>query len=142
MTESTDNGQTWSSPVSVDTSTGHHFYPAMAVDASTGIVHLTYYSTTGDKFNHEVRVLHNEIAPGGTPLGTPTMVTTVLDPIDGDPQSLGFFQSDMFMGAIARGTGRTGQSRLYTSFDSTVVFGSYHGQTDAEQNNHIAVVAY
>ncbi len=142
MTESTDNGQTWSSPVSVDTSTGHHFYPAMAVDTSTGIVHLTYYSATGDKFNHKVRVLRNEIAPGGTTLGTVTMVTQVLDPIDGDPQSLGFFQSDLFMGAVARGTGKTGQSRLYTSFDSTIVFGSYQGQPDAEQNNHIGVVAY
>ena len=142
MAESTDNGQTWSSPVSVDTSNGHHFYPAMAVDASTRIVHLTYYSATGDKFNHEVRVLRNEIAPGGTTLGTVTMVTQMLDPIDGDPQSLGFFQSDLFMGAIARGTGKTGQSRLYTSFDSTIVAGSYQGQPDAEQNNHIGVVAY
>ncbi len=99
MTMSADNGQTWSSPVSVDTSTGHHFYPAMAVDASTGVVHLTYYSATGDKFNHEVRVLRNQIAAGATTLGTVQLVTQVLDPIDGDPQSLGFFQSDSVHGS-------------------------------------------
>lgn len=142
MTMSADNGQTWSSPVSVDTSTGHHFYPAMAVDASTGVVHLTYYSATGDKFNHEVRVLRNQIAAGATTLGTVQLVTQVLDPIDGDPQSLGLFQSDLFTGAIARGTGKSGQSRLYTSFDSTIVPGAYQGRLDAEQNNHIDVVAY
>lgn len=142
ITASTDNGRTWSSPVSVDISTGHHFYPAMAVDASTGIVHLTYYSAAGDKFNHEVRVLRNQIAPGGTTLGVSQLVTQVLDPIDGDPQSLGSFQSDLFMGAIARGTGQAGQSRLYTSFDSTVVPGTYQGRPNAEQNNHIGVVVY
>jgi hypothetical protein len=142
MTVSTDNGQTWSSPLTVDTFTGHHFYPAMAVDASTNIVHLTYYCAAGDKFNHEVRVLHNQIAPGGDTLGTSQFVTQVLDPIDGDPQSLGLFQSDLFMGAVARGTGKPGQSRLYTSFDSTIVPGEYQGRLDAEQNNHIAVIAY
>jgi hypothetical protein len=126
----------------VDTSTGHHFYPAMAVDASTGIVHLTYYSAAGDKFNHEVRVLRNRIAPGGTTLGTSQLVTHVLDPIDGNPQSLGSFQSDLFMGAIARGTGKAGQSRLYTSFDSTGIAGTYEGRPDPEQNNHIGVVVY
>lgn len=142
LTVSTDNGRTWSAPVSVDSSSGHHFYPAMALDASTGLLHLTYYGTNGDKFNHEVRVLRNEIVPGGTTVGTSRFVTQVLDPIDGDPQSLGFFQSDFFMGAVARGTGQAGQSRLYTSFDSTVVSGSYRGRPDAEQNNHIGVVGY
>ncbi|MGD0361824.1 MAG: hypothetical protein ABSC93_13205 [Bryobacteraceae bacterium] len=142
MTVSTNNGRTWSAPASADTSTGHHFYPAMAVDASTATVHLTYYSAAGDKFNHELRVLRNQVAPGSTTLGTSQFVTQVLDPIDGDPQSLGFFQSDFFMGAIARGTGKPGQSRLYTSFDSTVVPGTYQGRPDAEQNNHIGVVVY
>ena len=142
MTISTDNGKTWSSPLSVDNATGHHFYPAMATDASTNIVHLTYYSAAGDKFNHEVRVLRNQIAPGGTTLGSPQLVTRILDPIDGDPQGLGSFQSDLFMGAVARGTGTPGQSRLYASFDSTVVAGTYEGRPDAEQNNHISVIAY
>ena len=142
LTSSTDGGKTWSTPASADTSTGHHFYPALATDASTGIVHLVYYSTTGDKFNHEVRVLRNQIAPGGTVLGSPKQVTKILDPIDGDPQALGSFQSDLFMGAVARGNGTTGQSRLYTSFDSTTVPGTYEGRPNPEQNNHIGVIVY
>jgi hypothetical protein len=139
---SSDGGNSWTTPASVDTSTGHHFYPAMALDASTGTVHLTYYSTSGDKFNHEVRVVRNEVASGGTQLGTSQLVTTVLDPIDGDPQQLGSFQLDLFMGAAARGTGVTGQSRLYLSFDSTTVAGTYEGRPNAEQNNHIGLVVY
>ncbi len=142
MTSSTDSGRTWSPPLTVDNSSGHHFYPSLAADASTGTVHLTYYSTTGDKFNHEVRVLHNQVAPGGTVLGSPQLVTKLLDPIDGDPQALGSFQSDLFMGAVARGNGTPGQSRLYTSFDSTQVAGTYEGRPNAEQNNHISVLIY
>ena len=142
MSTSTDNGRTWSVPVSVDPSSGHHFYPALALDASTGVVHLSYYSAAGDKFNHEVRVLHNQVAPGGTQLGSMQLVTKMPDPIDGDPQALGSFQSDLFMGAVARGTGTAGQSRLYLSFDSTAVAGTYEGRPNAEQNNSIGMIVY
>jgi hypothetical protein len=51
-------------------------------------------------------------------------------------------QSDFFMGAIARGNGVSGQSRLYTSFDSTTVSGTYKGRPDPELNNHISVFSY
>jgi hypothetical protein len=142
MTKSTDNGKTWSVPASVDTATRHHFYPAITTDVSTGIVNLAYYSAEGDKFNHEVQVWRNQILPGTTTLGTPQRVTTVLDPIDSDPQDLGLIQSDFFMGAIARGSGVAGQSRLYTSFDSTTVSGTYNGRPDPELNNHISVFSY
>jgi hypothetical protein len=142
MTSSADNGQTWSTPVSVDTVAGHHFYPSITTDASTGIVNLAYYSTEGDKFNHEVQVWRNQILPGTTTVGTPQMVTTILDPIDSDPHDLGLLQSDAFMGAIARGNGVSGQSRLYTSFDSTTVRGSYEGRLNFELNNHISVFSY
>jgi hypothetical protein len=142
LTQSTDNGKTWSAPVSIDTATGHHFHPAITTDASTGIVNLAYYSTEGDPFNHEIQVWRNQILPGTTKVGTPQMVTTVLDPIDSNPQQLGLLQSDFFMGAIARGNGPSGQSRLYTSFDSTTVSGTYKGRQDPELNNHISVFSY
>jgi hypothetical protein len=142
MTESIDNGKTWSAPVSVDKSAGHHFYPAITTDTSIGIVNLTYYSAHGDKFNHEVQVLRNQILPGSTTVGTSQAVTTVLDPIDSDPQDLGLIQSDFFMGAIARGNGVSGHSRLYTSFDSTAVPGNYEGHLNSELNNHISVSSY
>jgi len=142
MTSSADNGQTWSIPVSVDTVAGHHFYPSITADASTGIVNLAYYSAEGDTFNHEIQVWRNQILPGTAKVATPQMVTTVLDPVDSNPQQLGLLQSDFFMGVIARGNGAPGQSRLYTSFDSTTVSGTYKGRQDPELNNHISVFSY
>jgi hypothetical protein len=142
ITASTDNGKTWSAPVSVDNASGHHFYPAITTDASTGIVTFTYYSTQGDFFNHGVQVWGNQIFPGTATVGTPQRVTKVLDPIDDNPKDLGLLQSDAFMGVIARGNGLSGQSRVYTSFDSTTVPGNYEGRPDADLNNHISVFSY
>jgi hypothetical protein len=142
MARSTNNGKTWSAPVSIDTVSGHHFYPAISTDVSTGIINLAYYSAEGDPFNHELLVWRNQILPGNTTVGTPQMVTTVLDPIDSDPQDFGLLQSDFFIGAVARGNGPSGQSRFYTSFDSTTVSGSYKGRPDPDLNNHISVFSY
>ncbi len=142
LTRSTDNGKTWSTPVSIDTVSGHHFHPAITTDVSTGIINLAYYSTEGDPFNHEIQVWRNQILPGTTKVGTPQMVTTILDPIDSDPQNLGLIQSDFFMGAVARGNGPSGQSRLYSSFDSTTISGTYKGRQDPELNNHISLFSY
>jgi hypothetical protein len=137
MATSADNGSTWTAPVSVDTASGHHFFEAISTDTSTGIVNLSYMSASADKYNHEVEVMRNQIAAGATTLGTPLQVTTILDPIDSNPQKLGLLQSDLYMGIKARGTGTVGQSRLYTSFDSTFVPGTYNGVPDNELNNTI-----
>ena len=64
LTYSTNNGATWSTPVSVDTASGHHFYPAITTDQSTGVVSLVYYTTEGDIYHHNVRVFLNQIVPG------------------------------------------------------------------------------
>jgi len=141
MTTSVDNGNTWSSPVVVDTAAGHHFFPAISTDASTGTVNLAYYSTEGDKFKHNARVLFSQIAPGGTAPGTPQVLTR-LDPVDRDPADFGAFLTDGFLGVIARGTGSPGASRMYVSFDSTAVPGTYGGKPLAEQNNHIGRLVY
>ena len=142
MATSADNGNTWTIPVSVDTTRGHHFLPAISTDASTGVVNLSYMSASGDKYNHEVEVLRNQIAPGATTVGTPQQVTTTLDPIDSDPQGLSLLQSDFYMGVKARGTGAVGQSHLYTSFDSTFVRGTYNGVPENELNNTIDMFIY
>jgi len=142
MTTSNDNGKSWSTPVSVDTATGHHFYPAITTDPTTGIVNIAYYSTEGDRFNHEVRVFRNQINPGGTSMGTRQAVTKILDPIDGDPDSLGALLTDAYMGAVARGTTVSGKSRLYISFDSTAVMGTYEGRSVPELNNSIIQVSF
>lgn len=139
---STDDGKTWSSPVSVDTTDGHHFYPSIATDTSTGIIHIAYYSTDGDSFHHEVGVVRNQILPGSTSLSKPIAVTTVRTAIDLPPQNINQSQSDFFMGVVARGDSITGQSHLYTSFDSTAVLGTYNGRSLRELNNHISMVTY
>ena len=136
MTLSTDNGNTWSTPVSVDAAAGHHFFPAISTDASTGTTNIVYYTTEKDPFKHEVSVALNLIAAGSTTLGAPQFLTKSLD-IDDDPGNQGFFLFSTFIGAIARGNGTPGQSRLYTSFDSTAVSGTYGGRSLPESNNHI-----
>ncbi len=138
MTFSTDNGATWSSPTSVDTASGHHFFPAIAADQSTGTISIVYYSTEGNRFHHDVRVLLNQISPGSTTLNPAQQITKTLVPMDTDPNSLSFFLDDFHIGAVARGTGTRGQSHLYTSFDLTGVIGTYGGKPLAEKNNHIS----
>jgi len=142
LTTSTDNGKTWSAPVSVDSTAGHHFYTAITTDPSTGIVNIAYYSAESDKFNHALRVFRNQINPGGLAIGAPQPVTKLADPIDGDPDGLALFQGDLFMGAVARGNGISGQTRLYLSFDATTVPGSYEGEPAPELNNHIFAVTF
>jgi len=142
MATSADNGTTWTTPASVDTASGHHFFPAISTDTSTGVVNLSYVSAQGDKYNHEVQVWRNQIASGATTLGTAQQVTTIFDPIDSDPQNVGFVLSDFYMGIKARGTGTVGQSHVYTSFDSTFVPGTYNGQADNELNNTIDMFIY
>ena len=140
MTVSTDNGKTWSAPVSVDATAGHHFYPAIATDASTGFVNIAYYSTEGDKFNHNVRVLLNQIAPGTTKIG-PAKFMTTLTPIDSDPGNTGLLQFEMFIGVVSRGTS-SGRSKAYTSFHTNTVSGTYGGRPLPEENNHISAFVF
>ena len=144
MTFSADDGVTWSTPASVDTASGHHLMPTVTTDASTGIVNIVYYSTEGDRFNHEVRVLLNQIKPGGTTVGPAQSITTVFNAIDDfAPSNTGAaFFGDRVVGASARGNGTSGQTRLYTSFDSTAANGSYRGKPLRELNNAISVFSF
>lgn len=136
MTFSTNNGTTWSTPVPVDTVAGHHFFPAISTDASTGTVNLIYYTTEKDAYKHEVSVVLNQIAAGGTTLGAAQFLTKNLD-IDDDPGNQGFFLFSDFIGVTARGNGTPGQSHLYTSFDSTAANGAYGGKALPESNNTV-----
>ena len=139
---STDNGQTWSTPVSVDTAGGHHFLPSITADQSTGMVSVVYYTTETDPFHHLTRVFLNQIAPGSTTLGAPQVITQSLAPMDVAPGFMNVDFDDFHIGAIARGTGAAGQSHLYTSFNRTVVNGTYNGKLLPEKNNHIALSTY
>ena len=144
MTFSADNGVTWSTPASVDTASGHDLMPTVTTDASTGIVNIVYYSTEGDRFNHEVRVILNQVKPGGIIIGPSQSITTVFNAIDDfAPSNTGAaFFGDKVVGASARGNGASGQTRLYTSFDSTSANGAYNGKPLRELNNAIGVLRF
>jgi hypothetical protein len=141
MTSSTDNGQTWSNPVSVNVAKAHQFYPSIALDHSTGTVSIAWYSTEGDRFFHDIRVFTAQIAPGGTAPGPAKPVTT-FSPIDTDPGLESFYLSDFFMGAECpwHGEGRT--EPFVSSFDSAAVNGTYNKKPLPELNNHIKLVTY
>jgi hypothetical protein len=140
MTFSTDNGQTWSKPVSVDNKDGFHVFPTITNDASTGTVSIVHLSTEGDYFEQEQRVVLNQILPGSTALGSSKPVTSFTS--NTNFPAYGGGGSDLYMGAVARGTGIAGQSHLYLSFNSISVNGIYSGQPVPEMNNTIQLVTY
>ena len=142
MTFSQNGGQTWTTPVSLTPKIGLHFFPSITNDASTGTVSIAYYSTEGDSLFRNTRVFLSQIAPGSTTPG-PAKAVTMFTPIDDDPGNvaeIGAF--DYRMGAIARGTGTSGQSHLYLSFDSEKVNGTYNQGPLPELNNFIDLVRF
>ncbi|MEO8658958.1 MAG: hypothetical protein ABI693_10835 [Bryobacteraceae bacterium] len=142
MVVSADGGQSWSAPVAADAASGHHFYPSIAVDRSTGTSNLVYYTTAGDPFHHRVNVVMNQIAPGSTVLGPQMPLTQFPAPMDLAPGRLHLDMNDFHLGAIVRGTGVAGQSHLYTSFSRTMVNGTYNGAPLPDKNNHITLTVY
>ena len=52
------------------------------------------------------------------------------------------FFGDTAVAASARGNGVSGQTRLYTSFDSTAANGAYNGKPLRELNNTISVLSF
>jgi hypothetical protein len=140
VTFSTNNGQTWSKPVSVDNKDGFHIFPTITNDASTGTVSIVHLSTEGDYFAHEERVVLNQILPGSTALGSPKPVTSFTSNTNFANLLAG--GPDSYMGAVARGTGVAGQSHLYLSFNSIAVNGIYNREPVPEMNNTIKLLTY
>jgi len=143
LTISSDSGKTWSKPISVDIKAGHHFFGNVATDGSTGTVSIVYLSTEGDPNFHQTRVMTNQIAPGSTKLGPQERITSVLNATDiiaGGPGSA--FLEDLGFGVASRGTGSVGHSRLYTSFNSSLVKGFYEKEPLPDLNNDISRVTF
>lgn len=141
MTVSTDSGKTWSAPVSVNTKPGHHLLGNVAADVSTGTANIVYFSTEGDPNFHKVRVMLNQVAPDSTTVGPPSLITTKLDAADAFAPCLCFLNA-VEVGAVARGTGATGHSRLYTSFNSSAVNGTYGNEPLPDLNNHVSLFRF
>jgi hypothetical protein len=140
LTTSTDNGKTWSTPVSVDSAAGNHLASNITTDPVTGFTQIAYYSSEGDPFEHAVQVFRNQINPGSTAPGAPQMVTQTLDPLDGTETTL--IPNISFLGAAARGTSPGVTSRLYVSFTSSTVAGTYEGFSAPDLNNSITQVSF
>ena len=68
------------------------------------------------------------------------MVTQTLDPLDGTETTL--IPNISFLGAAARGTSATVASRLYVSFSSSTVAGTYEGFSAPDLNNSITQVSF
>jgi hypothetical protein len=141
LTTSTDNGQTWTTPVSVDTAVGHRLASNITTDQATGITQIAYYSSEGDSSRHDFRVFRNQINPGSTAPGKPQMVTQTLDPLDGTQTTLTPFIGGS-LGASARGTSVTAMSRLYLAFTSSLVDGIYEGFSAPDLNNSIIQISF
>lgn len=143
LTISSDSGKTWSKPISVDTKVGHHFFGNVATDGSTGTVSVVYLSTEGDPSFHQTRVMLNQIAPGSTTLSPQKRITSVLNATDivaSGPGSA--FLEDLGVGVVSRGTGSAGHSRLYTSFNSSLVKGLYEKEPLPDLNNYIDLLTF
>lgn len=142
LTFSQDGGQSWSTPLSLTPKAAFHFFPSISNDASTGMVSLAYYSTEGDTFFRNTRVLLSQIPPGSTTVGAPKVVTA-FTPIDDDPGNVAITGAfDYRLGVAARGTGTAGQSHIYLSFDSEAVNGTYNKKPLPELNNFIELLTY
>jgi hypothetical protein len=144
ISASKDDGKTWSTPVPVNSSAGHQFFPWISTDASTETVNIVYYNTSRDSFHKRIVVSLNQIPAGSMKIGAPISVTGTPAPWDADPSqnplALGF---DFHFGMRARGTGIIGLSSVYTSFTSTADRRAvYRGSLLPEQNNNLQKLTY
>ncbi len=141
LAASSNNGQSWTFG-DADIKAGDQYFPWIVTDASTNIVNVAYYSTTGDSMNHRPKVLLVQIAPGPAtpdPVGAAQTLTTVGMEPSGD-----FFLRDTFIGnrigVSARGTANS--SRAYVHYVHNAVNGVYNGASAPEQNNHMSQFSY
>ena len=144
VSSSSDGGKTWSTPVAVNTTAGHQFFPWISTDASTGTVNIVYYNTAPDLFHKRIVVSLSQIAAGSTTVAAPISLTSTPAPWDADPTqnplAIGF---DFHFGMKSRGMGSAGFSRVYTSFTSTADRpGNFDGQSLPEQNNNLQKLTY
>lgn len=153
MTTSNDGGATWSPITPVSTSKGQQFFGQPAVDASTGVVSIAYYSTENDPFIQRPQVFLAQIPAGSTTVSSTqaltsgfadVQVTSVPDwnqpnfTVNGDNQAT--FGDRL--GVAAAGTGTTGQSHAYVGFTWNSVFGTYNGISSPDMNNHLGLFEY
>ncbi len=132
---STDRGNTWSPFQKVSVAPGQQFQGAIALDASTNIVNIAYYSTEKDPLKLRAQIFLAQILPGQTLVGTPKQVTSAL--FDGGGPS-----DTPYIGLAAAGTGTAGQSHAYIHFTGSVVQGTYDDVPFPVTNNVLTNFQY
>jgi len=142
VTSSTDGGNTWSPIQKVSDADGQQLFGNLALDASTGTVNITYYSTENDPMKTRMQVFLAQILPGQTTVSTPHQATSQL--YDGP---LGGFNNTEslpgnYLGIAAAGTGVTGQSAVYIHFTGSVADGTYNGVPFPVINNILTKFQY
>ncbi len=145
MTTSKNGGTTWSPISASTTSPGQQFFSAIATDASTGTVNIAYYSTENDPFGERPQVFLAQVAPGGTTVGTPKLLTSASADMQASSPILLPFQATGFgdrIGLAAAGTGTAGKSRAYVGFTWSSVPGTYGGVSSTDVNNHLTLFQY
>jgi hypothetical protein len=142
VTCSTDGGDTWSPIQKVSAAEGQQLFGNIALDASTGTVNITYYSTENDPLKTRMQVFLAQILPGQTTAGTPQQITSSL--YDGP---LGGFNNTEslpgnYLGIAAGGTGVAGQSVVYIHFTGSAANGDYGGVPFPVINNVLTRFQY
>ncbi|MEO8658959.1 MAG: hypothetical protein ABI693_10840 [Bryobacteraceae bacterium] len=127
LTTSTD-GVNWSPLQKVSNAAGQQFFGHLALDASTGVVNIAYYSTENDPLKTSMQVFLAQVAKGDGAPGTPRRVTQSL--YDGP---LGGFNGAGLPGGylgIAAGGGHT-----YIHYTGSIKPGNYNGVLFPVANN-------
>jgi hypothetical protein len=142
MAASNDNGQSWQI-ADLDASAQDQFQPWVAVDRTTNVIQVGYYTTAADAvFQHRAQVALRQIPQGGSTPDLPTALKIIaaapLEP-NGDPVLQGMFIG-YYLGVAAR-TSPSG-TRVYVHYTHTSVPGIYNGVRDPEQNNHLSRVDF
>jgi hypothetical protein len=142
MRYTTNNGATWTGPISVDVTGRDQFFPAVKTDSLRRTVNIGYYNNAVDpKFQHRMVVSLRQILPGTT---TPTAAVSVTS-TPNDPSSdlffAGLFMGD-YIGLAARGNGAVGGSRIYSGFSYNLRQGNYNGAAAPQADNYLSRLTY
>ncbi len=90
LSKSTDNGQTWSNPTTLSHPAVND-QPYVTVDTQTGTLHIVYYTTQYDPFNHRIDVVTSTSNNAGRTF-TQQRLTSVSNEPDSDPNMYNYLQ--------------------------------------------------
>jgi len=148
LTESTNEGMSWSLAEPVESATGHQFFGTIRLDVSTSTTNIAYYSTQNDAFLQRPQVFLSQIPAGTTKVNPAIPLTSAsTDPDAGIQdftllQAFGVVNFGDRIGLAAAGTGTKGRSRLYVHYTWNNVFGISNSTQQPDPNNTVVPFSY